>query len=312
MQSEVVVEQAVAYEDECLEVLASAEFATARVGSSVSGMALVVRAEVRQDRAGRDYAALTLRGKGGRLIDGRWWQFPLGAAGCPAEGSVWWFGGAVDLFNGCRQMRIIDGHTLEGIDLGLFARSSRRTLNELGAELEEVISLLDAGMAAIVREALASPVWERFSVWPAAQTRHGAVRHGLLAHSVRVAQIARLLPRAYPDGLAHDENLTIAAAMLHDVGKTRTLPALAGGALPQEAIHFDHVTIGVMMVRSAAERAEPRLAPERLDSLLHAILAHHGRREWGAPCEPANVEASLVHLADLAESQLWGWSGEEE
>jgi 3'-5' exoribonuclease len=133
----------------------------------------------------------------------------------------------------------------------------------------------------------------------------------MLAHSVRVAQIARLFPGAYPDGLAHDESLTIATALLHDVGKTQTLPALAGGALPQEASHFDHVTIGVLMVRAAAERTEPRLPPERLEALLHAILARHGRNEWGAPCKPASVEARLVHLADLAESQLWDWSDED-
>ncbi|MGH3630624.1 MAG: hypothetical protein ACRDRL_24690, partial [Sciscionella sp.] len=53
------------------------------------------------------------------------------------------------------------------------------------------------------------------------------------------------------------------------------------------------------------------LSTGRLDNLLHAILAHHGRQEWGAACEPHTVEAWLVHLADLAESRLWAFSNEK-
>ena len=32
----------------------------------------------------------------------------------------------------------------------------------------------------------------------------------------------------------------------------------------------------------------------------HCILAHHGRREWGAPVVPATREAWCVHLADMS------------
>jgi 3'-5' exoribonuclease len=31
----------------------------------------------------------------------------------------------------------------------------------------------------------------------------------------------------------------------------------------------------------------------------HAILAHHGRQEWGSPVEPVTAEAYILHYADM-------------
>jgi 23S rRNA maturation-related 3'-5' exoribonuclease YhaM len=63
------------------------------------------------------------------------------------------------------------------------------------------------------------------------------------------------------------------------------------------------------LLQDAARQVET--AETRLEPLRHIVLAHHGRPEWGAPCEPHTVEAWLVHLADVAEARLWGWSDEE-
>jgi 3'-5' exoribonuclease len=126
-----------------------------------------------------------------------------------------------------------------------------------------------------------------------------------------VAALAEVLPNAYGiDGLPHDTELVCAASLLHDVGKVYTLPPVAGGTPPLDAASCDHVTRGALLVHTTG-RAIPTLRAERLEALLHAILAHHGRREWGAPVEPHTVETWLVHLADLAEARLWGWSREE-
>jgi 3'-5' exoribonuclease len=110
--------------------------------------------------------------------------------------------------------------------------------------------------------------------------------------------------------LPHDAALVTAAALLHDVGKVATLPRVAGGALPEEGFQLDHVTRGVLMTQVAAAHLSTGVSEERLANLLHAIAAHHGTREWGAPVEPRSVEAWLVHVADVAEARLWQWSEE--
>jgi 3'-5' exoribonuclease len=144
-------------------------------------------------------------------------------------------------------------------------------------------------------------------------TSHNPFLHGLLAHSLRVAALARAIAAAYgPGGLPCDGDLVTAACLLHDVGEVYCLPAVAGAPAPDQALQHDHVTRGVLLVQAAATTLEPALTPGRLGQLTHALLAHHGRKEWGAPVEPQTVEAWLVHLAELAEAQLWRWSREEQ
>jgi 3'-5' exoribonuclease len=163
-------------------------------------------------------------------------------------------------------------------------------------------------MATLVSAVLAGDMLEHFCVWPAAHIRHGAVRHGLLEHSLRVALLAERLADGYGDVLALDRDLVVAACLLHDVGKVYTLPEVPGGAIPEAAFDADHVTRGVLLVHAGAMELDRPLSAARLDRLTHAILAHHGRKEWGAPVEPRTAEALLVHVADYAESRLSAWA----
>jgi 3'-5' exoribonuclease len=41
------------------------------------------------------------------------------------------------------------------------------------------------------------------------------------------------------------------------------------------------------------------LDPTYRDTVAHAILAHHGRHEWGSPVAPATPEATVIHFADM-------------
>ena len=216
------------------------------------------------------------------------------------------------MFNGERQLRITGAEHAPAADLSPFVKATRRQLPELLEEFDEVSASLDGQMRWLVQAALRDDVFDDFCTWPAAHHRHGAVRHGLLAHSLRVADLVQRIADAYGlDGLAYDRSLAVAAALLHDIGKLRTLPAIAGAAIPATADRYDHVTLSVLAIQQAANHLDNPLPADRLDNLLHTILAHHGRMEWGAACEPHTVEAWLVHLADLAESRLWAFSNEE-
>jgi 3'-5' exoribonuclease len=277
--------------------------------SPAAGAALVLYAQLRTDRFQRPYVVLTLRCADATVIEARWWQFPHAADLCPREGAVYHFTGWLEAFNGTQQLRLTDAYAVPDADLTPFAPSIQRPLAELLAEYDARVAELDAPLAELIRHTISNQIYERFCTWPAAQYLHGALRHGLLAHSLRVATLAESLADSYgPAGFPHDHSLVVAAALLHDIGKTQTLPSIAGSALPAVASSLDHVTLSVLMVQSAADHLAVPIASERLASLLHAILAHHGRIEWGAPIEPQTAEAWLVHLADYAESRLWRYS----
>jgi 23S rRNA maturation-related 3'-5' exoribonuclease YhaM len=48
----------------------------------------------------------------------------------------------------------------------------------------------------------------------------------------------------------------------------------------------------------------PELNTRYHDSVLHAILAHHGRREAGSPVAPKSRIAWLVHLSDQISARM--------
>jgi 3'-5' exoribonuclease len=38
--------------------------------------------------------------------------------------------------------------------------------------------------------------------------------------------------------------------------------------------------------------------------LLHVVLAHHGKEEWGSPVKPKLVAAQIVHQVDMLDSRM--------
>ena len=61
-----------------------------------------------------------------------------------------------------------------------------------------------------------SPTWARFRDAPAAKHYHQAYRHGLLEHSLTVAQAVSAISATFP-GI--DRDVAVTGALLHDIGK---------------------------------------------------------------------------------------------
>jgi 3'-5' exoribonuclease len=135
---------------------------------------------------------------------------------------------------------------------------------------------------------------------PAAVHGHHAALGGLLKHTTEVAAIARTIGRA----CGADWDLVLAGALLHDIGK---LEAYRWDGLfdhTEAGRLLGHVVLGALMLdrRLNAEREPPCSALER-DLLLHIVLAHHGRLEYGSPVPPMLLEAEVIHWADNASAK---------
>src|SRR5262249_57955840 len=96
----------------------------------------------------------------------------------------------------------------------------------------------------------------------------------------------------------------IAGTILHDIGKLRELEYHPVEAkYTKEGYLIGHILMGRDMIREAAGRIEGFPA-ETLILLEHAILAHHGRREFGSPVLPQTMEALLVSFIDELDAQM--------
>src|SRR5262249_50737049 len=64
-----------------------------------------------------------------------------------------------------------------------------------------------------------------------------------------------------------------------------------------------HVLMGRDLVRETARQIDG-FSEETLLLLEHAILSHHGRRDFGAPVVPQTLEALLVSYVDDLDAKM--------
>ena len=144
---------------------------------------------------------------------------------------------------------------------------------------------------------------------PAAQNMHHSYTSGLLEHVWSMTRIAGFLAEHYAkyyDGLDPPLNrgLIVAATVLHDIGKLRELEYdPVETRYTKEGTLIGHVMMGRDMVREAAAKIDG-FPEELLLCLEHAILAHHGKREFGAPVLPATLEALIVSCVDDLDAKV--------
>lgn len=142
---------------------------------------------------------------------------------------------------------------------------------------------------------------EDFQQCPGAPgTGHHAVLGGLLQHTCEVVSIGRQIARI----ARADEELVVAGAMLHDIGKLRSYTWREGVFdTTEEGRMLGHVAIGALMFQDAVRSSGIDLAEEEIRVLLHFILSHHGKMEYGAAIPPATLEAEILHFADDASAK---------
>src|SRR5204863_4036385 len=104
-----------------------------------------------------------------------------------------------------------------------------------------------------------------------ASDAHHAYAGGLLEHTVGVATICRELSQLHPR-LRTD--LLLAAAVLHDVGRTLELSRGPAFAPTPEGRLLGHVHLGLRRI----EEHTAGLEPEARAELLHAVASHHDVR----------------------------------
>jgi len=134
----------------------------------------------------------------------------------------------------------------------------------------------------------------------AAKSVHHGFVGGLLEHTLSVVKLCDYFCSTYP---LLKRDLLLAAAMCHDIGKTKEISLFPQNDYTDNGQLLGHIVMGSEMIGEKV-RNIPGF-PEVLSAQLkHCILAHHGEYEYGSPKKPAIMEALALNLADNADAKL--------
>ncbi|MCL2353912.1 MAG: HD domain-containing protein [Defluviitaleaceae bacterium] len=123
---------------------------------------------------------------------------------------------------------------------------------------------------------------------------HHAHMGGLCEHTLNVVQICDFLAPRYK---FVNRDLLIAAALLHDIGKIFELSPFPENDYTNEGQLLGHITMGANLVMGEISKVDG--FPKDLQNLLiHCLLSHHGKMEYGSPVTPRIIEAFILSRAD--------------
>jgi 3'-5' exoribonuclease len=255
-----------------VEAATSPSIAELRPGQRFSGIYACVRKDRLSARNGSMYLSMELRDRSGS-IPARAFREVDRLGGRFERGDAIRVSGRVERFRGELVAEIEDIESIESAELdpAEFLPSAYRDAEELEGFLEHLTrEVHDPALRGVVERVLFSePVASEFRRAPCTPAGHHAYVGGLLEHTVAVAtlvlEVCQLHPRL-------DSDLLMAAALLHDVGKSREFTYGAEFGITEEGRLIGHLALGAEIVGSAAGE----LPPERRAGLLHCVLSHHG------------------------------------
>ncbi|NIA03500.1 MAG: HD domain-containing protein [Nitrospirae bacterium] len=189
---------------------------------------------------------------------------------------------------------------INGFDPGLLVQASKRDIDEMWSELENLISTISPEPLRELTTLLISENEEALRMYPAAVQYHHAYLGGLLEHTLEVASGVH---RYAETCAALDQGMATAGGILHDIGKVKELEKPIAPRYSFDGQLLGHLLLGRDMVRDAAKTIswpDPHI-PELVE---HIIISHHGELEFGAAIVPKTAEAIAIYYFDNLSARL--------
>lgn len=274
-----------------------------RPGEDVVSIFLVQAKDVRQKKTGDPYLSLTLMDKSGD-VDAKMWDNVAEVMETFSQDDFVKVKGRVQVYQNRIQFTI---HRLQPadeaeIDFADYFPASKRDPEEMFAELRSMIAGMDNPHLKSLLNAVFDDekIAEAYKRAPAAKSVHHAFLGGLLEHVLSVCHLCRTTAVHY-----HfiDNDLMIAGAVLHDIGKIEELSYQRGFNYTDDGQMLGHIVIGLRMVGEKLS-AMPDFPPRLRTLVEHMIVSHHGVMEFGSPKVPVFPEALLLHYLDNIDSKM--------
>jgi len=236
-----------------------------------------------------NYLNLTLQNEDGR-IDAKVWNNADLVDSEVEEGDVVLITAEEDEFRGEPQLNIKVIQSTDDDSSQFLPSADSEEVDEKISEIKDFVEHIeDESIYRMVSDILNDSKY--FHKSPASTYYHHAYIGGLAIHTYEVLMLA--LGTYAQFDLDYDK--VVAGAVLHDIGKTLTYKWDKGFfEFTERGLNEDHIVGGYDICK------QYKIHPD----VLHIILSHHGKKEWGSPVEPNTPEAWAVHFSDLISSRM--------
>ena len=270
---------------------------------NVTSFFLVAAKESRTGPSGRAYLRMELSDRTGS-IDGRMWEGIEEASGKFDCDDLVKVQGRVETYRGKTQLVVERIRRAEAgeVELADFFPHTTEDVELLYAKLREFVAAVsNPWLKRLLESVVGDPEIEpKLKRAPAAKSMHHAYLGGLLEHILSLCELCRAVAPRYP---GVDPDLLLAGAVLHDIGKIDELSYDRAINYTTEGWLLGHIEIAYELVGKKVDAIEG--FPRELKTLvLHLILSHHGRYEFGSPRLPMFREAVLLHYLDDLDSKM--------
>jgi 3'-5' exoribonuclease len=288
-----------------------ADLAAFDEGKTFESFFLVLAKQQRTTSTNKLYLSLTLGDKTGTM-EGRVWEPNDPRVARDFErGDIVKVRGSASRFKDTIQLKVdqLRKATAGEADKGDLMPSTTYDVAALWAQLLSFVESFTEPDLKRLPTILADPALaEAYREAPAAKQLHHAWLGGLLEHVVSLLTLAERVVPHYP--ILH-RDLVLTGVILHDIGKIRELSWETGFEYTVEGQLLGHIQIGTAL----AERTMDSLPgfPPRLKTLvLHMILSHHGKLEFGSPKLPMIPEALVLNFLDDLDAKMQAIANEFE
>lgn len=275
-----------------------------KINQEITTTFLVLKKEVKSKKNGGQYLMFTLSDKSGTMTAFMWEN--VGEYIDAVEpGDFVLTKALIKDFNSHLQMSIYKIKRVDDTDIVIsdYLPSSDK---DLDAEFDELVGIVlgfenrhlkDLLLNIFNDETLAT----KFKTCPAGKTLHHAYIGGLMEHVLSIIRLAQYMKQHYT---ILNLELLITGAILHDFGKIDELSYARHFDYTDEGKLIGHLTMEVMLVDRKIHEI-PEFPEELRRQVLHMLISHHGKYEYGSPKLPMTLEAMVLHYLDNLDAKVY-------
>src|SRR5262245_11887888 len=270
---------------------------------TISTTFLVKSKELRNKKTGGQFALITLSDKTGDIV-GQWWDNFEESIDTFDRDDIVFARALVTIYRNHHQLSIHRMRPCQEHEYNLtdFFPTTKYEVEGMFAELMTIIGeFKNDYLRRLLQNIFADENTARkFKKAPAAKTMHHPYLGGLLEHTLSLVKLCRKVGGHY-DGL--DIDLLQTGAVLHDFGKIDELGYERAFGYTNDGQMIGHLVMETIMVAEHIKQITD-FPYDLRRHLLHMLLTHHGKLEYGSPKLPSTPEALMLAYLDDLDSKV--------